>query len=142
MKTRVKTKKSVLRLQSSFLSISENELYCILPLHTVSELNCSQHWTERSRRHKRQKKVVYYYISKYFRVLTTPCSIELTRIAPRELDAHDNLPASLKYIVDALCEIITKDDRPGVADSHKDIKILYKQEYSKSYGVKVIITMH
>lgn len=38
------------------------------------------------------------------------CAIELTRIGPRPLDAHDNLPQSFKHVVDAVCAFIARGD--------------------------------
>lgn len=38
------------------------------------------------------------------------CAIELTRIGPKPLDAHDNLPQSFKHVVDAVCSYIARGD--------------------------------
>ena len=35
----------------------------------------------------------------------------VNRFAPNELDEFDNLPMSFKYIVDAICAIITGEHR-------------------------------
>ncbi len=64
----------------------------------------------------------------------------LIRLAPNELDVFDNLPMSLKYIVDAICAIITGEYRAGKADSDKRISIACGQISSKEYGVRVEIT--
>lgn len=36
--------------------------------------------------------------------------IDLTRIGPKPLDAHDNLPQSFKHVVDALCAWLVRGD--------------------------------
>jgi hypothetical protein len=38
------------------------------------------------------------------------CTIDLTRIGPRPLDAHDNLPQSFKHVVDAVCSWLVRGD--------------------------------
>lgn len=73
--------------------------------------------------------------------LKLPCRIEFTRYAPKKLDRFDNLPMSLKYILDACCEVITGDLRPGRADDTEEIDVVYKQEISKEYALKIIIRM-
>lgn len=70
--------------------------------------------------------------------LHLPCSIKLTRLGPRELDWDNNI-ISLKYVRDAIAEILTQDFVPGRADSDKRIKWEYDQEKSKEYGVKIEI---
>jgi hypothetical protein len=56
------------------------------------------------------------------------------------LDAHDNLPGSLKYVVDACCAIITGDFRPGRADGNKAFSFSYDQVKCSEYGVRVEFT--
>lgn len=66
--------------------------------------------------------------------------ILFVRYAPKTLDKHDNLPMSLKWIVDQTCSEITNEHRPGLADNFKDIDIHYDQVVSKQYYVKIVIT--
>lgn len=63
----------------------------------------------------------------------------MCRLAPRELDADDNLRIALKWIKDAIAEVLTGDMVPGRADGDKRIKWEYDQQYSKEYFVKVQI---
>lgn len=42
--------------------------------------------------------------------------IDLTRIGPKPLDAHDNLPQSFKHIVDATCAWLVRGDDFDEAD--------------------------
>ena len=71
--------------------------------------------------------------------IAMPCHVTLTRYAPRKLDRFDNLPMSMKYILDAVCEVITGDYIPGRADSHEGLTVAYEQVISKDYGVKIRI---
>jgi hypothetical protein len=126
-----------------------------MPIYTVSEANggakksykrngktCykAEHWTEKHRRHKLQKGSVSLLLRPHSASISMPCIINLTRYAPDTLDRFDNLPMSLKWILDSVCEIITGDYRPGHADSHEGIlDVKYFQVLSKEYGVKVRI---
>ena len=71
--------------------------------------------------------------------ISLPAELTVTRIAPRALDSFDNGPCSVKYIVDAVCAEITGDFRPGRADGNKGISIVFAQEKSKDYAVKILI---
>jgi len=111
-----------------------------LPLKTESEANCFQPWKVKYGRHKHQQQVVALALNPLRGNIKLPCKIMLTRFAPDELDTFDNLPMSFKYIVDAVCAIITGDKRPGQADGDKRITIACDQVKSKEYGVRVQIT--
>ena len=110
-----------------------------LPIRTVSEANNSDHWLKRSKRHAEQKWVV----KKIFRDLKLefelPVVVTLTRLSSQTLDAHDNLPASVKYIVDQIAAEITGDERAGRADDDKRIQWKYDQRKvpRNSFGVDV-----
>lgn len=125
-----------------------------MPMVTVSEANGGakkaykrngktcykiEHWTEKHRRHKLQKGNVSLIFRPHRDCVSMPCHITLTRYAPRKLDKFDNLPMSMKYILDAICEIITNDFVPGRADSHEGLSVSYEQIVSKQYAVKVSI---
>lgn len=110
-----------------------------LPIRTCSEANSFDHWSSKYRRHQSQKIEVYYSLVRYAEKLKTPCSIHLVRYAPRMLDRWENLPMAFKYILDAICEVITDDKTPGRADSHEGIKVTYDQKKSSNYGIKIII---
>ena len=91
------------------------------------------------RSHRLQKGSVALLLRPMRHGLRMPCHITLTRYAPRKLDRFDNLPMSMKYILDSICEIITNDFTPGRADSHEGLQVSYDQVTSKEYGVKVRI---
>ncbi len=63
----------------------------------------------------------------------------MTRLGPRELDADDNLRIAVKWVKDAISEVITGDMRPGRADGDKRIKWDYSQQYSQDYAIKIEI---
>lgn len=138
-----------------FLEKGENWLEFTAPIFTASEANggvklvykrngktCykSEHWTDKDRRHKLQKGTVALMLRPQRKYLPFPCQITLTRYAPDKLDRFDNLPMSLKWVLDAVCAEITGDYRPGRADDNEGIlNVHYKQEISQDYGVKVRI---
>ena len=137
-----------------FSEIGDGWVEFTMPVITVSEANggakksykkngktCykGEHWSEKDRRHKLQKGNVALMLRPICKGLRMPCHITLTRFAPRKLDKFDNLPMSMKYILDSICEIITNDYRPGRADSHEGLNVSYDQIASKEYAVKVKI---
>lgn len=110
-----------------------------LPMRTVTEANCFEHWTKKHKRHKIQQKSIGLSLNPLKNIIKLPCHIELTRYAPKSLDKYDNLPMSFKYIVDACCAIIKNDFRPGRADDDERFTISYDQVKSKNYGIKIVI---
>lgn len=120
--------------------VEDKKVTIILPVRTVSELNCSDHWTKKHKRHRLQQKTVALVLNPIHDKIPVPCHIHLTRYAPRKLDKHDNLPGSMKYILDACAAIITGDFRPGRADDDERISISYDQTYSSQYAVKAEFT--
>lgn len=69
-----------------------------------------------------------------------PCTLKVTRFAPKPLDRHDNLPYSAKWVMDQLCAEITGDLRPGRADNHEGFTFEYDQIKSKKYYTKIEIS--
>lgn len=140
MTTQVKVKKPTEAKLSLFSEVCQNSVSITLPVRTVSEANCTDHWTKKHKRHRIQQKTVALVLNPVREKIKLPCHITLTRYAPKKLDKHDNLPISLKYILDACCAIITGDFRPGRADNDDRISVSYEQETSSHYGVKVVFT--
>ncbi len=134
--------------------IGDRQITLILDLHTCSEAQTllsstrfykngkpkPEHWTERSDRHKLQKKKVFFALVNCKEIIKLPCIIKYTRYAPGFLDEHDNLRISGKYVIDQCCAEITGDHRPGRADSNKGFTFLYDQVKSKKYYVKIEIS--
>lgn len=139
-----------------FLEKGDNFIAITMPIYSCSEANggvktaykrngktCykSEHWSEKHRRHKLQKGTVALMLRPHRNCIKMPCTIELTRFAPDKLDRFDNLPMSLKWVLDAVCAVITGDYRPGLADSNEGIlDVKYNQVASDAYGVKVKIS--
>ncbi len=133
-KKRLKRKLSFIQFKSEAL---DGKVVIHLPLETVSEANNFDHWTKKHKRHNLQKRVVALALNPVLDKIILPCHIKVTRIAPRKLDRWDNLPMSVKYILDACCANITGDFRPGRADDDERITVSYDQTSSSDYGVIV-----
>lgn len=134
---RNKRPKAKIDAKSAF---TEGKVTLSLPLVTVSEANCSEFWKTQNDRHQAQKAIVAMILNPVKDRVKLPCHIKLSRLAPRKLDKADNLPTSMKYILDACCAIITGDFRPGRADSDERISVSYDQKKSSAYGVEVEFT--
>ncbi len=134
-----KKKRSWAKLEAKSIVHKEGVLLDI-PIRTKSEANCFEPWRIKHGRHKEQQRIVAIYLKPLRDKIILPCKIRLTRFAPDELDTFDNLPMSFKYIVDAICAIITGEYRAGKADSDKRISISCDQMKSKAYGIRIEIT--
>lgn len=126
---------------NSVLISVENEMGLIsitIPIKTVSEANSSEHWTKKSKRHNQQKFIIKIMFRKCVRYIDLPCTIKLTRIAPRALD-YDNLCCSMKWCLDAICDCLVPGLKPGRADGDERISVEYYQEKGmpKEYALKI-----
>jgi hypothetical protein len=139
-----KKTKSRKRPQKLFLRPSSiscyNNFEITLPILTISEANTKEHWHKSAKRHTAQQQEIHYEFKKFKHLIKLPCSVRVIRYAPRKLDAHDNLPMSLKWIVDQVCTELTGETKAGKADGDPRIKIDFAQVTSKAYGVKIIIS--
>lgn len=136
-KTPVKRKKRTVAKITMKSEVHEGKVVVDLPIQTKSEANCFEPWQVKHARHKDQQRMVALVLKPLRDKITLPCKIMLTRFAPDELDKFDNLPMSFKYIVDAICAIITGEYRAGKADSDKRISIACDQVESKAYGIRI-----
>ncbi|MBA3622884.1 MAG: hypothetical protein H0W48_00135 [Methylibium sp.] len=104
----------------------------VLPIKAVSVLNTREHHMARYKRTKLHREAVRWACPWLVRT-ALPCTVTLTRIAPRPLDQHDNLQASCKAIVDEIA------DRLGVKDNDVRVQWKYAQERGapKTYAVRV-----
>jgi hypothetical protein len=134
-----KNKRSYAKL-SMKSEVSPGKILLDLPIRTKSEANCFEPWRVKHGRHKDQQRIVALGLKPLIEKINLPCKVMLTRFAPDELDVFDNLPMSFKYIVDAICAIITGEYRAGKADSDKRISIACDQVKSKAYGIRIEIT--
>lgn len=102
-----------------------------LPIVTVSEGNLFEHWRVSHKRHKQQKQDVNHYLSELSAYKDKKITVKLIRIASRKLDAHDNLRMSLKFVVDAIADILNPGKAAGRADDSDLIEWQYDQEKGK-----------
>lgn len=101
-------------------------------LKAINPLNTREHHFARARRAKQQRQAAYWCTVDAMRQLPAPGHLPgrfvviLTRVHPQRakpLDEHDALPASLKHVVDGIC------DRLGVDDGDKArVRFVYRQE--------------
>ena len=107
----------------------------------LSVSNLSENRWSKSSRNRTQKNNVKAYFLKHRPNVELPCTVRLTRIAPRMLDAHDNLPMSMKWIVDSMADCIIPGKKAGRADDCKQITWIYNQERGrpKEYALRVEI---
>jgi len=140
VRTALKKKKRSTALITAKFEVSEGKVLLELPIKTVSEANCFEPWQVKHGRHKQQQRIVASSLTPLNVNFRFPCRIMLTRFAPDELDVFDNLPMSFKYIVDAVCAIITGNYVAGKADSDKRISIACAQVESKAYGIRIEIS--
>lgn len=110
-----------------------------IPIKTVNEFNCTEHWTKKHRRHKQQKFFVQDALKKDISKVTLPCKVTVTRLSGRMLDGHDGLPGSQKYVIDAICDLLSPGLMPGMADADPRIKIEYAQEKQRKIGIRIEI---
>jgi hypothetical protein len=135
--TRKKKPRAKIMMSST---VSDGKVTVDLPLQTKSEANSFEPWRIKHARHKDQQRIVALGLNSIKDCIKMPCRIMLTRLAPDQLDKFDNLPMSFKYIVDAICSIITGDFRAGRADSDERISIACDQVKSSEYGVRIEVT--
>ena len=113
-------------------------------------MNCTEHWTKKAKRHKQQQFFVRKLFKKQKAEIKLPCSVKLTRLAPKLLDS-DNLPPSMKFIRDEIAaqifpELVIYYKRKGKMYSNKGqcdndprIAWLYDQEKHPTLAVKIEI---
>lgn len=122
--------------------INPGHVAITLPIRTYSP-NQYEPWQKKAKREKAQKRAVMFAMipikETHRDILSLPCTVRLTRFAPKFLDAHDNLPMSQKKILDQTCAEITGDFVPGRADSYAGFTFQYDQVKSKVYGIKIEI---
>ena len=140
-----KPRKTAEKQPEAFARITESSifekhmLHALIPIKTISEANCFQPWRTKYQRHETQKKNIYWTLSPIKQNIKLPCTVLMIRHAPGSLDEDDNLRMALKWIKDAIAELLTGDYIPGRADNNKEIKWQYQQEKKDYYAVEVKI---
>jgi hypothetical protein len=113
-----------------------------LPILTVSEMNQSRagNWRARTKRKKEQQAIVWTLLvgNQVFKRFAASLHadnrivVTLTRIAPGTMNAHDNLRASMKGVVDQIAALLLTNDE------NEQIEWCYAQEKRGSeYGIKI-----
>jgi len=123
-----------------------------LPLKTVSEANCSEHWRVKSKRHKQQQFFIRSLFNNETQKIPLPCIVKMIRISPRSLD-DDNLTMAFKWIRDEISECLLPQTKKvcvsrkgkfieikGRADSDNRIKWQYAQEKKATHGIRIEIS--
>ncbi len=118
---------------------SPGRVLITLPVRTLSP-NQFEPWQKRHKREKAQKRAVMFALIPIKQQIRLPCVLKFIRYAPKWLDKHDNLPMSMKKMVDQACAEIVCDFVPGRADSYDCFTIEYDQVKSKTYAVQIEIT--
>ena len=111
-----------------------------LPIRTRSELNTSEHWQARRKRHRGQKNELWAAFIAYRDKVRLPCHVTFVRLAPRILDT-DNLASAFKHLRDQLAYILIPGLAPGRADGDSRLAWSYDQKKTtaKLYGVEIIL---
>ncbi len=110
-----------------------------IPIKTISEANCSEHWTKKSKRHKQQQFFVRLAFKKLENAVNLPCIVKIIRMGPGTLDKEDNLPMSLKWVKDQIADCLIPGLAKGRADDDERITWKYDQRRSSKYGVEIQI---
>jgi hypothetical protein len=97
--------------------------------------------TKKEHRHKTQKKWITIAFHQDKPIITLPCYVKLTRVAPRHLDG-DNLQVAMKWLRDSIADHIIPGLAVGRADGDERIIWQYDQEkgLTRQYGVKIEIS--
>lgn len=118
-------------------------IVAIVPIR-IESLNktYSEHWTKRSNRNTSHRAAVWFALKaaagRDRRVSDMlPCTVTLTRIAPRSIDQHDNLRAGCKSAVDAIADLLNVDD----ADARVTWVYAQRKGAPHSYALEVSIAL-
>ncbi|MFA6125466.1 hypothetical protein [Sphingomonas sp.] len=102
-----------------------------LPLRIINSTNAREHHMARARRVKRERAQISLFIPNGIKV---PCTVTLTRIAPRPFDSDGNVSA-FKGTRDAIAQKL------GINDNSPLVTWTYKQERGKPkmYSIRIEI---
>ncbi len=79
------------------------------PIRIESTPNLREHWAVRSKRASQHRNDTYFALKAAKAPHSVPCTVTMTRIAPRELD-DDNNTAGLKNVRDGVALWLALDD--------------------------------
>lgn len=98
-----------------------------------------EHWSKRHARHKKYRNELIVMKCACGRI-ELPCKVTMKRIAPRMLDAEENLPMAFKFIKDTLAMWML-GGASGKKDSDPRIKWEYAQEKGKPKEYAIVISI-
>ncbi len=101
------------------------------PLDTTSPKSMHEMPWAKHKRVKHERNITRVYLLASKPMPAFPLTIRVTRLAPRTLDAHDNLPMSLAAVVDEIADAL------GVPDNDPRLTWRYSQEQQAEYGVRI-----
>lgn len=105
-----------------------------LPIKTISEANCSEHWTKKSKRHKNQQVFVKMALDVFVKSCRLPCKIKMTRLSRNFFD-DDNVVSSLKYLRDEISEHIARlNMTPEEREKYKEFYVTKKGSVRRKKG--------
>ena len=109
-----------------------------VPIRIRSEANIAEHWTAKYKHRKSILKILNNHFPQ--ERLTPPCTVTMTRVAPRSLD-YDNLVYSMKYIRDYIADKLVPNLAAGRADNTEGLNFLYQQRKGqpKEYSLELIL---
>lgn len=114
--------------------MSQRHIVVTFPFKVESVANQRWHWARKARYMKQSRLLAWAELRRLqFGVLLSPIVVTLTRIAPRQLDGHDNLQSGFKGMVDGVADWL------GVPDSDPRIEWRYAQERGdpKFYAARI-----
>ena len=80
-----------------------------VPIRIESTQNLREHWAARAKRTREHRQAAWYSLRAAKAPHAMPCTVTLTRIAPRALDG-DNLQAGVKGARDGVADWLQADD--------------------------------
>jgi hypothetical protein len=103
-----------------------------LPIKIVSVANLRLHWAVKAKLSKSHRSKAFNALASIAAPPAPPCTLVLTRIAPRALDG-DNLQSAFKAVRDGVADWL------GVDDGHKQLDWQYNQRKDgpKVYAVEI-----
>lgn len=115
--------------------MTAKQVLCVLvPVHIESEANRREHWRRVAARKSEHLEWARLALAGTLAIVDPPCTITLTRIAPRDLD-DDNLASGFKAVRDGVADWL------GIDDGDKRLTWRYAQRRGKpkEYAAEIVI---
>ena len=130
-----------LRMKSSNPSnecSTSSTLLVTVPIRLRSTGNLRLHWSKLHKIKKDISRAILFHLQTHKKP-SLPCTITLTRIAPRSLDRADNLGMSCKVPIDVIADWLIPGLAPGRADGDPQLTFRIEQRKGKpkEYGLEI-----